>query len=697
MLRRLLTLYDYPVTDDALYDIFTLLHVTVPADTGQECWRFGVSELSLSFDRRSTPHVRALAEVLTRKIAAASDAAILRQIGWRLFDRLALLTTAPYDRTLFSDLVQIAYDWQETEISKGPLRFGLAIDWCIDRPPSVKCYYDLFAGGKYGAQDRLALVFERLGFDQQWQALQQLALTEGATFTCRGIGIDYSPGGKRNVRLYLPGSRFTMGHIKRLLASCGSSDLTWQFDLFNTHLMGALSDRDAVRSMILGLVYAESLVPEQPVFKLDAYLPNQHIDDLAASRAFMDLATALDVPVPGYADALRIVATDLPLSDVQRIQQYCSLDVFAEPKLNLYFRPLGSGSDHTGATQRARLKPRLLQALDRACREAIVVLEHERTAGYARATHSMQFPRAAGFSGPSELQKGRVFQTALIDWAGIAADIEDLAQMRCQDVRGGWRYFPQLSELPPDADDLAQVMQLLLLARSSRVDELCSDALDLVFQNAHPDGSFETWIVDPTHASSTRQKILQAITTWWGSGPDPEVMANLVYTLSLRGDTRYLDHAHRAAEYLAGRQLPDGSWSSTWYCGPFYGTWVCTRAIHTTLPQHHVLGKTASYLWETQHADGGWGNGMSNPTSTALALNAALLLQNGANTVTRAVDYLLDEQQDDRLWRGDAFIQMDPLRAQPDMAGQIQITYRSNVITTALCLQALCAARPVLE
>jgi hypothetical protein len=111
----------------------------------------------------------------------------------------------------------------------------------------------------------------------------------------------------------------------------------------------------------------------------------------------INLATALGIRLPSYADALRIVAADVSLSTIQRVQQYCSVDVLSRPKLNVYFRSLSNECQHMAVAQRPRLKPHGLSALDTACRKAIAALERERTFTYGTSTRSVRFSREIRF------------------------------------------------------------------------------------------------------------------------------------------------------------------------------------------------------------------------------------------------------------------------------------------------------------
>ncbi|MGH2386614.1 MAG: hypothetical protein ACRDIE_00310 [Chloroflexota bacterium] len=384
-------------------------------------------------------------------------------------------------------------------------------------------------------------------------------------------------------------------------------------------------------------------------------------------------------------------------------------------KINVYFRPIGLETSHMGPRFRPRRKPTLLRAIDAAARSAISYLEGERPSGYAEASHRMIFPRAAGFTGERDEHEGRVFHTALIcdgllqaaatgycvNWDGIESDITWLIGMKSRDVRGGWKYFPSLPELPPDADDLGQILQVLVKSGCRRVAELCDDAIALLLgPRSRDDGSLDTWILDRGATDPAARKMLEAIETKWGGRPDHEVMANLLYGLHLYDSNRFWPRIVSGVGYLVKGQEREGCWTSSWYCGKFYGTYVCTRIVRTTEPAHDVLPKVGQFLLAARNTDGGWGEPVSNPSDTALGLLTVAQLRAGAvfdpALIQRAVEVLVGQQAGDGRWHGTKFIQMDTNRALTSESKPAIITYRSDTVTSALCLQALCAARSCL-
>jgi squalene-hopene/tetraprenyl-beta-curcumene cyclase len=286
---------------------------------------------------------------------------------------------------------------------------------------------------------------------------------------------------------------------------------------------------------------------------------------------------------------------------------------------------------------------------DRIARLALDRLLESSEDGFAEARHTLAFPRDQGFAVEDDEQTGDVFARAtvadaLCDVRHLAPDRVDpvldrevahLLACRDRDGVGGWRYFPALRELPPDADDLAQAMQVLL--RCGRRDEVaanCERAIAAVLGDAHEDGGFETWILPAEDASAARQLERHWVAIAWGSGADVEVVANLLFALVLYDPERFADAIARGARFVLSRQRSDGSWPSTWYHGPFYGTYVCTRLLATVAPEAEALSRAASFL--ASHAAGAhWGVAAeADPLSTSLALLALAYVAHAGGSVT---------------------------------------------------------------
>lgn len=339
--------------------------------------------------------------------------------------------------------------------------------------------------------------------------------------------------------------------------------------------------------------------------------------------------------------------------------------------------------------------------------KGLSVISEEQKQDFPEAKHFMLFPKAEGFSAESECQWGDVFQRALIIDGLLDAkangfnvsnniinqEVSKLIVSKLEVVRGGWSYFPDLPELPPDADDLGQVLQVLIKANydKSKISDLCDDSLKLLFdENSHNNGSFETWIADPGD-NSDRQKTMQsAIHSKWGTGPDNEVMANLLYGLYLYDSVYFNNHIPKGIRYLETQQNKDGSWDSTWYWGKYYGTYVCSRLISCVFAESASIKKVVNFIISSQHQDGGWGEGQSDPLNTAFALMTMHYL--GLKSIHRKVlnkgiSYLLENQKNNGCWQDVKFIKMSK--------GETFLSYSSSTISTVFCIKALCLINPI--
>jgi len=330
------------------------------------------------------------------------------------------------------------------------------------------------------------------------------------------------------------------------------------------------------------------------------------------------------------------------------------------------------------------------------------LLEQWRT-GFGEARALGYFSHSTGIAS-DEYQSGDVFQRALIadvlldaDPALgdqlrpiVAAETDYLLSRRSADGLG-WSFYPRLAELPNDADDVAQVMQVLLRAdRRADVVSFCERAIETVIGGMRPDGSFETWIVPPPALRAPAHvRQVEFIGKAWGSGPDPDVIANFLYALALYDRGRFSHEIELGVDWLIHRQDAEGSWSSTWYEGPFYGTYVNARLladVGATAP----LRKIEAFVRDRQRSDGGWtvAGGESDPLSTALATLALGHAGVGADdeALQRARGFLASTQAGDGGWRSVRFIKMDMERA---LGGPPRfIYYGSRTLTAAFACKA---------
>jgi len=373
-----------------------------------------------------------------------------------------------------------------------------------------------------------------------------------------------------------------------------------------------------------------------------------------------------------------------------------------------------------GNEQRLRSQPRVVLPRSassslpgqRVAWSALDVLLRQWRQGFGEARHLMVFAAEQGFTARRETQAGDVFARALIadslcDAAALAGSSIDswiayeadyLLSTRRPGGMGGWSYFPDLPELPPDADDLAQIMQVLLRAgRRPDVTASCEPALGVLLRDgAHPDGSFETWIIPATGRNAEQQRQAEFVGLAWGLGADSEVMANLLYALALYDRARFTANLAAGSRYIESRQNQDGSWSSSWYHGPFYGVHVCLRLLGTVLPTSPAIARGRRFLREAQRSDGGWGyGGDSDPLNTALALLGLSASAGGHPTPddvergARGLTFLEATLDPAHGWADTPLIRMELGRASGPPVKILH--YGSRTVTAAFVLKAACA------
>ena len=356
--------------------------------------------------------------------------------------------------------------------------------------------------------------------------------------------------------------------------------------------------------------------------------------------------------------------------------------------------------------------PQATDGWDAVTRDALIFLLRGWRTHFHDAAHIMSFPPEQGFRDPDAVHSGDVFTRALLADALIdadqafgqlddiiAAELDYLLSTRRTDGIGGWSYFPRLIELPPDADDLAQVMiAMLRRGRFEAVRSTCELVLEVLFNdNAHADGSFETWIVPATARSEHQRLQAQWIRKAWGNGPDPEVIANLLHALTLYDANRFRARIAQGMQYLQSRQQADGSWLSTWYWGPFYSTYVAVRLLKPAPDASPCIDAATEFLLSAQRTDGGWGWGeQSDALSTALAMLALVTTgHRHGPAMDGALEYFSAHTATNGGWPAAPFIRME--LGRPSGRVHQVLSYGADLVTTGFVLKSALAARACLD
>lgn len=329
--------------------------------------------------------------------------------------------------------------------------------------------------------------------------------------------------------------------------------------------------------------------------------------------------------------------------------------------------------------------------------------------GYREAIHHLCFPRSYSDgiryeTHPALLSFRAVVLDGLLDaYAGglpvprWVLDSEALSILRAKhrDVRGGWSYITSVPELPPDADDLGQVLQELYRVGGSLLASTCDEAIRLTLDSARPDGGFPTWILDPRGRSLLDYQMQTYLEIMGGGGIHPEVVSNLLYGLILYNKPCYQDAILRATKYFENVQNEQGAWMSQWYAGSYYGTYRVILVLSYLTPNSAALCRASNFLLNSQHSDGGWGDHCSEPLSTAFAILAltALGIKAEDTAIKRGTDYLIKTQQTDGGWSANTWIAFPWTEAhwQNGSNSHGMIEYSSRTIATTFCLKALLA------
>jgi len=330
---------------------------------------------------------------------------------------------------------------------------------------------------------------------------------------------------------------------------------------------------------------------------------------------------------------------------------------------------------------------------------------------FVETRHVMRFPHAAGFSGLREEQASDVFTRAvlasvLFDIAELEIDVtfkarlfdivqreaDHVARARLSDRSGGWSYFPELPELPPDADSLSAAIQLFARAAPHHA-PLCDEPISLALNNVRPDASLSTWIIGAKDAPAQRAIMEHGVNHYWGNGADVDVCANFYFALMIRDRLKYETAIARGAQYVLSSQQPDGSWDSTWYFPQTYGIVLCLRLLRELSMGQLAISRSLRFLETSQRSDGGWGVWQTVPLDTSLALWIFGLakVRELDERIKRGIKVLLDYQTDEGSWNASPWIKM-PVGRAGAVVYHIA-TYQSAVLTTAFCLRALLLAR----
>ena len=263
----------------------------------------------------------------------------------------------------------------------------------------------------------------------------------------------------------------------------------------------------------------------------------------------------------------------------------------------------------------------------------------------------------------------------------IKSEVVKILKSKHPKVEGGWSYIPDLLLLPPDADDLGLLLQLLSRTGGKELCSVCDKALGLLFTyNTYPDGSFNTWIIDPNDNSTHARKMAEYIEVIGGKGTSADVVSNLIMGLLYYDKYKYKSQIASGINYLIKQQNEQGYWESKWYWGKYYASFRVLSVLCDILPGNKAIHLSQQFIRISQNDDGGWGDIKSDPLNTAFAL-LCLLNSNDSDIINKGLSYLASTQLKDGSWPKIPFVKME--------TEDRTITYESRSITTSFCIKAL--------
>ncbi len=336
--------------------------------------------------------------------------------------------------------------------------------------------------------------------------------------------------------------------------------------------------------------------------------------------------------------------------------------------------------------------------LQLAIRKGIDFLLHQNKREYPEAVHYLILPCLTHDdveyrTCPTVFFQRMLILDALLDCAEfneriskqlVEKEVIKIIQAKHRLAKGGWSYIPELPELPPDADDLGLVVQLLARTGGKDLASICDDDLKLLFNYCgNSDGSFNTWIFEPTDTSQFAKRMRNYIEIIGGKGASPDVVSNLLWGLILYDNDRFKVQLENGASYLESCQTDEGFWESKWYWGQYYATYRALSVLQAVAPESQAVKRARDFITKFQNTDGGWGDVSSDPLNTAFALLALLCEQNihSNQQLLKGISYLIQKQLSEGSWERIPFIKMETVDGI--------LTYESKCTTTAFCLQVL--------
>lgn len=235
---------------------------------------------------------------------------------------------------------------------------------------------------------------------------------------------------------------------------------------------------------------------------------------------------------------------------------------------------------------------------------------------------------------------------------------------------GGWA-FEFRNDFYPDVDDTAFVLmalQNLSYPDHARLAKAIDVGLKWLVSMQNKDGGWGAFDRDNDHTFLNQIPFADHNAMLDPSSPD--VTARVVECLGRFGWTASHPRIRRAVEYLLKEQHPAGPWYGRWGVNYIYGTSGVLRAFAAVgAKTNGAVERAMDWLRCVQQEDGGFGEsiasyddstwigrGETTASQTAWGLSGLLTgLPSNDPAVQRAVEYLIDGQNDEGSWDEEPF------------------------------------------